>query len=95
MGIQCVAKMGQMPVKSYDLILMDVQMPGLNGYQAAEQIRGLGRCDTSAVPILAMTAYTFPEDLKRAEQSGMSGYIAKPLDMDVLYEKLEQWLVKM
>ena len=40
-------------------------------------------------------AYTFPEDLKRAEQSGMSGYIAKPLDMDVLYEKLEQWLVKM
>ena len=42
-----------------------------------------------------MTAYTFPEDLKRAEQSGMSGYIAKPLDMDVLYEKLEQWLVKM
>lgn len=76
------------------MILMDVQMPGLNGYQAAEQIRGLGRCDTSAVPILAMTAYTFPEDLKRAEQSGMSGYIAKPLDMDVLYEKLEQWLVK-
>ena len=94
-GIQCVAKMEQMPAKNYDLILMDVQMPGLNGYQAAEQIRGLGRCDTSAVPILAMTAYTFPEDLKRAEQSGMSGYIAKPLDMDVLYEKLEQWLVKM
>ena len=76
-------------------VIEDVQMPGLNGYQAAEQIRGLGRCDTSAVPILAMTAYTFPEDLKRAEQSGMSGYIAKPLDMDVLYEKLEQWLVKM
>lgn len=67
---------------------------GLNGYQAAEQIRDLGRCDTSAVPILAMTAYTFPEDLKRAEQSGMSG-ICEAVDMDVLYEKLEQWLVKM
>lgn len=63
-------KVREAPEHYFDLILMDVQMPGLNGYQAAEQIRGLGRCDTSAVPILAMTAYTFPEDLKRAEQSG-------------------------
>ena len=94
-GLEAVKKVREAPEHYFDLILMDVQMPGLNGYQAAEQIRGLGRCDTSAVPILAMTAYTFPEDLKRAEQSGMSGYIAKPLDMDVLYEKLEQWLVKM
>lgn len=76
------------------MILMDVQMPGLNGYQAAEQIRGLGRCDTSAVPILAMTAYTFPEDLKRAEQSGMSGYIAKPLDMDVYMKSWSSGLLK-
>ena len=94
-GLEAVKKVREAPEHYFDLILMDVQMPGLNGYQAAEQIRGLGRCDTSAVPILAKTAYTFPEDLKRAEQSGMSGYIAKPLDMDVLYEKLEQWLVKM
>ena len=94
-GLEAVKKVREAPEHYFDLILMDVQMPGLNGYQAAEQIRGLGRCDTSAVPILAMTAYTFPEDLKRAEQSGMSGYIAKPLDMDVLYEKLKQWLVKM
>ena len=94
-GLEAVKKVREAPEHYFDLILMDVQMPGLNGYQAAEQIRGLGRCDTSAVPILAKTAYTFPEDLKRAEQSGMSGNIAKPLDMDVLYEKLEQWLVKM
>ena len=82
-GLEAVKKVREAPEHYFDLILMDVQMPGLNGYQAAEQIRGLGRCDTSAVPILAMTAYTFPEDLKRAEQSGMSGYIAKPLDLDV------------
>ena len=94
-GLEAVRKIKEAPEDYFDLILMDVQMPGLNGYQAAEQIRGLGRHDTDTVPILAMTAYTFPEDLMKAEQSGMSGYIAKPLDMDVLYEKLEQWLVKM
>ena len=94
-GLEAVRKIKEAPEYYFDLILMDVQMPGLNGYQAAEQIRGLGRHDTDTVPILAMTAYTFPEDLMKAEQSGMSGYIAKPLDMDVLYEKLEQWLVKM
>ena len=65
-GLEAVKKVREAPEHYFDLILMDVQMPGLNGYQAAEQIRGLGRCDTSAVPILAMTAYTFPEDLKRA-----------------------------
>ena len=94
-GLEAVRKIKEAPEYYFDLILMDVQMPGLNGYQATEQIRGLGRHDTDTVPILAMTAYTFPEDLMKAEQSGMSGYIAKPLDMDVLYEKLEQWLVKM
>lgn len=91
-GLEAVRKIKEAPEYYFDLVLMDVQMPGLNGYQAAEQIRGLGRQDTDTVPILAMTAYTFPEDLKKAEQAGMSGYIAKPLDMDILYEKLEQWL---
>ena len=56
-GLEAVKKVREAPEHYFDLILMDVQMPGLNGYQAAEQIRGLGRCDTSAVPILAMTAY--------------------------------------
>ena len=55
-GLEAVKKVREAPEHYFDLILMDVQMPGLNGYQAAEQIRGLGRCDTSAVPILAMTA---------------------------------------
>ena len=50
-GLEAVKKVREAPEHYFDLILMDVQMPGLNGYQAAEQIRGLGRCDTSAVPV--------------------------------------------
>ena len=81
-GLEAVKKVREAPEHYFDLILMDVQMPGLNGYQAAEQIRGLGRCDTSAVPILAMTANAFEEDARQCLAAGMNVHLAKPLQMD-------------
>ena len=91
-GLEAVKKVREAPEHYFDLILMDVQMPGLNGYQAAEQIRGLGRCDTSAVPILAMTANAFAEDVQLAKNTGMNEHIAKPLDLNKLNDVLKQWL---
>ena len=63
--------------KSYDLILMDVQMPVMNGYEAAQEIKKSG----DRVPIIAMTANALPEDIKRAQEAGMADHIAKPLDL--------------
>lgn len=74
---------------SFDLILMDLQMPVTNGYEAARQIRALSRPDAQSVPIWACTANTFKEDQKQAKLSGMSGFIAKPIDVKQLLKKLE------
>jgi CheY-like chemotaxis protein len=75
-----------------DLVLMDIQMPVMNGYEATRAIRALGRADTDALPILAMTANAFQEDVQRAEEAGMNGHIAKPLDFHRLEEALRRWL---
>ena len=76
----------------YDLILMDIQMPVMDGYQAAQAIRGSGRPDAASVPIYAMTANTFAEDISRALDAGMNGHIAKPVDIGVLMQVLRQVL---
>ena len=70
-GIQCVAKMEQMPAKSYDLILMDVQMPHMDGYKATETIRELSDEGKAHIPIVALTANAFEEDRKMAISKGM------------------------
>lgn len=72
----------------YDMILMDIQMPIMNGYEAAKAIRESGREDAKSIPIFAMTANAFNEDVIAATQSGMNGHIAKPIDVDVLYKIL-------
>ena len=83
-GIQCVDKVEQMSSETYDLILMDIQMPNMDGYQAARCIRHLNDKKKAEIPIIAMTANAFAEDRKRAFDAGMNGHIAKPIDIEKL-----------
>jgi len=76
----------------YDAVLMDIQMPVMDGYQASREIRSLENKDLAEIPIIALTANAFDEDKKKALASGMNAHIAKPLDVAVLYETLEQIL---
>ena len=83
-GVQCVDKVEQMSSGTYDLILMDIQMPNMDGYQAARCIRHLNDKKKAEIPIIAMTANAFEEDRKKAFDAGMNGHIAKPIDMGIL-----------
>ena len=76
----------------YQIVLMDVQMPLMNGYEAAKAIRELPDRTLSRIPILAMTANVFEEDRQEALRCGMNGHIAKPLNMEVLFETLNMVL---
>ena len=76
----------------YDLVLMDVQMPVMNGYDATRAIRSLADQNKASVTIVAMTANAFDEDRKAALQSGMDGHLAKPIDMDRLKDMLSKTL---
>lgn len=78
----------------YAIILMDVNMPGMDGLTATREIRALERPDTAAVPILAMTASTFQEDRNRAAVCGMNGFLPKPFDVVQLYQMLQDSLNK-
>lgn len=69
---------------TYDLILMDIQMPNMDGYQATQCIRHLNDKKKAEIPIIAMTANTFEEDKKRAFDAGMNEHIAKPIDIEKL-----------
>ncbi len=87
-GADGAAKFEQSPEHYYDLILMDVQMPVMNGYEATEKIRGMARDDAKTVTILAMTADAFAEDVAKAKMVGMNGHLAKPLDISTLRRKI-------
>ncbi len=76
----------------YDIIFMDIQMPNVDGYEAARVIRALDREDALSVPIIAMTANAFKEDVERALASGMNAHVAKPLELDKLNEILSRYL---
>lgn len=82
------------PAGYYDMILMDIQMPEMNGYEATKAIRSLNRKDAKEVPILAMTANAFTEDRLEAKNAGMNEHIAKPLDISQMYNMLIQFLKK-
>ncbi len=76
----------------FDAILMDVQMPIMNGYEAAKAIRVLDREDAGAIPIIAMTANAFAEDVKEALEAGMNAHVAKPIDMELLKKTMNQYI---
>lgn len=76
----------------YDLILMDVQMPRMDGYEATRQIRKMERADARSIPIFAMTANAFAEDEQKSREAGMNAHISKPLDIKVVYEKMHAFL---
>lgn len=90
-GRQCVDMLQKMPEGYYDLILMDIQMPELDGYEATKIIRNLNDARAS-VPIVAMTANAFDEDQKKALETGMNAHIAKPVNIDMLFTVMSQIL---
>lgn len=91
-GAVAVEMMKNAEAGQYDLILMDIQMPIMNGYDATRKIRALDRPEIANIPIIAMTANAFDEDKKLAMDAGMNGHIAKPIDIPVLLEVLQEIL---
>ena len=89
-GIQCVNRIMQMPVGTYDVILMDIQMPKMDGYKATQEIRNLPDKDKACIPIIAMTANAFEEDKREAIAAGMNEHIAKPVQADKLLSILSE-----
>ena len=90
-----VADNGEIALKkvqntNYDVILMDIQMPVMNGYEAAAAIRALPDEKFTKIPIIAMTANAFDEDKQRAIESGMNGHLGKPIEIDKLRETLKK-----
>ena len=71
---------------------MDIQMPIMNGYEATQAIRKLSRKDATEIPIIAMTANAFAEDIQRSKNAGMNEHLTKPLDIKQLIKCLEKWI---
>ena len=90
-GQACVAKFEKSPVGYYDAIIMDVRMPVMDGYEATAAIRGLKRED-AGIPIIAMTADAFSEDIQRCLECGMNDHLAKPIDIHSVAYKLKKYL---
>ena len=91
-GTEAVDKMEKQEGCEYDLILMDIQMPGMNGYEATRRIRKLKNPAKANIPIIAMTANAFEEDRQMALDAGMNGHIAKPIEVPKLLEILKKVL---
>ena len=89
-GIQCVDRIEQMPAGTYDMILMDIQMPNMDGYQAAQCIRHLDDKMKAEIPIIAMTANAFAEDIINSRLAGMNAHLAKPLDAEKMIVALKK-----
>lgn len=87
-GLQAVNEFKDAKPGTYDAIFMDIQMPVMNGYEAAREIRKLNHPDARSIVILAMTANAFTEDVQAAIEAGMDGHIAKPVDMKILYSTI-------
>ena len=91
-GLQCTELFTGSAKGSFDAILMDIQMPVMNGYEAAQAIRSSTHPQSATIPIIAMTANAFAEDIKNALSAGMNAHIAKPIDPQKLYETLAAYI---
>jgi CheY-like chemotaxis protein len=91
-GEEAVRKMAEMPAGSYDVILMDIQMPRMDGYEAARRIRQMEDPGKAGIPIVAVTANAFEEDRKDALDAGMNGHLGKPYDIPKMMETLRKVL---
>lgn len=91
-GLEAVKKFEESTPGTYNLVLMDVQMPEMNGYEATKAIRASKHQEGKTIPIIAMTANAFPEDIQMAMQSGMNAYLTKPINMDNLKATIEKTL---
>lgn len=89
-GVQAVEMYQRSKLEEYDAILLDINMPNKDGYEAAMDIRSSNREDAKTIPIYAMTANAFTEDVTAALNAGMNGHIAKPIETDVLYKTLQK-----
>ena len=92
-GAEAVEKVKNSKPCNYDLVLMDVQMPVMNGYEATKQIRALRDPALAGITILAMTANAFDEDKKKALECGMNGFLSKPIVIEELISTLQNNLV--
>lgn len=92
-GQEAVEKILASPESHYDIVLMDIRMPVMDGYEAAQKIRKSERADLQKLPIVAITADAVLESALRAESVGMNGYITTPIDLNKLEQCLEQWMV--
>lgn len=91
-GKQCLEKFQQSPEGFYDLILMDIRMPYMTGYEATAAIRKLSRTDAATIPIVAMSADAFSEDIQQCMACGMNAHVAKPIDIDAITKLLKKFL---
>ncbi|HOE08429.1 MAG TPA: response regulator [Treponemataceae bacterium] len=91
-GMEAVSFFEKSPINFYDLVLLDIQMPVLNGHEASKKIRSLSRPDAQLVPVIAMTANAFAEDVAAALSSGMNDHIAKPIDTRTLFSVLQRYI---
>ena len=91
-GVACIDMFNKAKQNYYSLILMDIQMPIMNGYEASRRIRELKDGNKSQIPIVAMTANAFEEDKKMALASGMNDHVAKPIDMNVLLPTIMKYM---
>ena len=91
-GLQCISRITEMPAGTYDIILMDIQMPKMDGYKATQTIRNLSDQEKACIPIIAMTANAFEEDKRAAIAAEMNGHIAKPIQVDKLLSILAEMI---
>lgn len=91
-GLQAVEKFQQNPEHYYDVVFMDVRMPFMDGLTAAQRIRSSGRQDSQTIPILAMTANAFEEDMRKSLEAGMNEHLTKPIEPDAVYRALRKYL---